>query len=71
MTSSAIETTTETESEFMTPVEAAKLLRYETPWPVYRLIKTRQLAGLRIGQNGTIRVRRADVLALLRPIETT
>jgi excisionase family DNA binding protein len=53
-------------SELLTPREVARELRVSMP-TLYRRISDGQLAAVRVGEDGPLRVRREAVSALLHP----
>ena len=54
-------------SEYLTPKEAAELLKVDR-LTVYRMVKDGQLPAARIGQRG-LRIPRVAVEAILRPVK--
>ena len=71
MASSAIERSEAIEDGevLLTPRELAAWFRLRTAHSVYVAIREGRLRAVRLGEKGSLRIRKADALAWLRPVE--
>lgn len=71
MSTSVLSETTAIENgpEMFTPRELATWLRYRTSHVVYVAIRSGALRAIRAGENGALRIRKADAIAWLRDVQ--